>query len=90
MYVSYTCRPLTRAGPDLEILILVFKAEGRGRPPGDHKGQLPSTGFGLSAGIWSSNNTARTPQASLVWGNTGPRRQAVQLQGRFVVLGLYH
>ena len=35
---------------------------------GGHGGHFPRTDFGLSAGIYSSNNAARTPKALLVGG----------------------
>ena len=35
---------------------------------GDHRGQFPTTDFGLAHRIFSSNNTARTPKAKLVRG----------------------
>ena len=38
--------------------------------PGGHRGKFPRTDFGLAVGIQSSN-AARTPKASLVWGNNG-------------------
>ena len=44
---------------------------GGGRPreaTGGHRGQFPRTDFGPAAEIYSSNNAARTPKATLVWG----------------------
>ena len=36
---------------------------------GDHRSQFLRTDFGLDLGVQSSNNAARTPEATLVWGN---------------------
>ena len=35
---------------------------------GGHRGQFPRTDFGLASQALSSNNAARTPKATLVWG----------------------
>ena len=48
----------------------IFVLQG-GRPweaPGGHRGQFPRTDSGLAAGIYSSNDAARTPKAAFAWG----------------------